>query len=131
MELVKKGDAILHFKNKEGIVGISIAASATDSSFIVPKGAHWDYNNGDTPGLVASAFILSRFSREVECARDTQHIINSINTSIKTLGEALESIDKARKQISSANNNLDVAEKKIENAKDQLSTRQSEQPQMT
>lgn len=75
----------------------------------------------NTPGLVASAFILSRFSKEVECARDTQQIMNSIVMSSKTLTEAINYIDKAKKQLMSADKNLDIAEKKVEVAKDQLS----------
>uniref|UniRef100_A0A7C3ESL3 DNA recombination protein RmuC n=1 Tax=Candidatus Methanomethylicus mesodigestus TaxID=1867258 RepID=A0A7C3ESL3_9CREN len=74
----------------------------------------------NTPGLVASAFMLSRFSREVECAKDAEMVVSAISLASKLLDDATESIGKAKKQIASADRNLDDARGDLEKAKDNL-----------
>ncbi len=76
----------------------------------------------NTPGLIAASFIMSRFNREVECARDVQQIVGAIQTATKELNEALDYIEKAKRQAASVDRNLIGAERSIENAKIQLST---------
>ncbi|MCQ5363148.1 MAG: DNA recombination protein RmuC [Candidatus Methanomethylicia archaeon] len=75
----------------------------------------------NTPGLVASAFILARFSREVECAKDAKRIVDAMSAAVKLLDEVSESVAKAKKQIASADRNLDDASNGVSKARERLS----------
>ncbi|MCX8182770.1 MAG: DNA recombination protein RmuC [Candidatus Methanomethyliaceae archaeon] len=79
----------------------------------------------NTPGLVASAFILARFSREVECARDAERVVGAISAAVKLLDDVSESVAKAKKQIASADKNLDEASNGVIKARERLSTSSS------
>ncbi|MEM3581434.1 MAG: DNA recombination protein RmuC [Candidatus Bathyarchaeia archaeon] len=75
----------------------------------------------NTPGLVASAFILARFSREVECARDAERVVSAISAALKLLDEVHDSVAKAKKQIASADRNLDDASNGVVKVRERLS----------
>ncbi|MEM2125683.1 MAG: DNA recombination protein RmuC [Candidatus Methanosuratincola sp.] len=76
----------------------------------------------NTPGLVASTFILARFSKEVECARDARRVVDAISAAVKLLDGVEDSVSKAKKQISSADKNLDDASSGVVKARERLST---------